>query len=312
MQLILNETDTFDGTEAVCVRYDDLAVQAQGFGGRQASSWDQRFFQVINPELGIAVTNNSALELEEIHNVRHAHTFSQIRYFHRGAMKFGKDTVQEGDIQFVGDSVRYGPMGSVENPTGRCHMLQTQFTGPSDRPFLDQTLISKTTRELEKYGTFENGIYRPDGGRPMDSFEAITVAIEEGKLRLTGEEKVRYARPRLLHPVYVRTSEIPWQPLREGVDVKHVLNMYETGPNVKLVRLAAGATLDGATPDFQQTRWLVEGAITWGGDRYEAISCMYYPHDVPYPATRAEVDGTVLLVLQWTNSGRPVVPFLQL
>jgi hypothetical protein len=312
MPLILNETDTFDGTRAVCVGYHDLAVQAQGFGGRQASSWDQRFFQVIDPERGIAVTNNSALELEEIHNVRHAHTFSQIRYFHRGSMRFGKDVVEPGDIQFVGDSVRYGPMGSVERPTEPCHMLQTQFTGPSDRPFLDQTLISRTTKALAEHGVFENGIYRPHGGRPMDSFEAITVAIEERKLRLTGEEKVRYARPRLLHPVYVRTGEIPWRPFADGVEVKHVLNMYETGPNVKLVRLAPGATLPGDTVDFQQTRWLVEGAVTWGADSFDAVSCMYYPHDVPYPATRAERDGAVLLVLQWTNTGRPVVPFVHL
>lgn len=312
MPLILNETDTFDGTQAVCVGYDDLAVQAQGFGGRQASSWDQRFFQVIDPERGIAVTNNSALEQEAIHNVRHAHTFSQIRYFHRGSMKFGKDTVEPGDLQFVGDSVKYGPMGSIENPAERCHMLQTQFTGPSNRPFLDQTLISKTMEELRRHGSFDNGIYRPDGGRPMDSFEAITVAIEEGKVQLTGQENVVYARPRLLHPVYVRTSEIPWRPLRAGVEVKHVLNMYETGPNVKLVRLAKGAVLAGDTADFQQTRWLVEGAVTWGGSRFEAISCMYYPHDVEYPATRAEQDATVLLILQWTNVGRPMLPFLHL
>lgn len=316
MPLILNETDTFDGTEAVCVGYDDLAVQAQGFGGRQASSWDQRFFQVINPERGIAVTNNSALELEEIHNVRHAHTFSQIRYFHRGSMKFGRDVVEEGDLQFVGDSVKYGPMGSIENPTTRCHMLQTQFTGPANRPFLDQTLISRTTEELAKRGVFDNGVYRPDGGRPMDSFEAITVAIERGTLELTGEEKVEYARPRLLHPVYVRTGEIPWRPLREGVEVKHVLNMYETGPNVKLVRLAEGAVLPAATVDFQQTRWLIEGAVSWGGAGsgtvFEAVSCMYYPHDVEHPATRSERDGTVLLILQWTNHDRPMLPFLQL
>ncbi|GAA5149628.1 hypothetical protein GCM10023321_13800 [Pseudonocardia eucalypti] len=312
MPLILNETDTFEGTEAVCVHYDDLAVQAQGFGGRQASSWDQRFFQVINPQRGIAVTNNSALELEEIRNVRHAHTFSQVRYFHRGAMKFGKDTVEEGDLQFVGDSVKYGPMASVENPTARCHMLQTQFTGPSNRPFLDQTLISKTTKELEKYGNFDNGIYRPDGGRPLDSFEAITIAIEQGKSRLTGEEKVQYARPRLPHPVYVRTKELPWLPVRDGVEVKHVLNMYETGPNVKLVRLAKGAVLGADTVDFQQTRWLIEGSVTWRSREYDAISCMFYPPDVEYPATRAEQDGTVLLVLQWTNSGRPVLPFLHL
>jgi hypothetical protein len=312
MPLILNETDTFDGTEAVCVRYDDLAVQAQGFGGRQASSWDQRFFQVINSERGIAVTNNSALELEEIHNVRHAHTFSQIRYFHRGSMKFGRDTVEEGDLQFVGDSVTYGPMGSVDKPTTRCHMLQTQFTGPSNRPFLDQTLISRTTTELEKHGNFEKGIFRPDGGRPMDSFEAITVAIEQGKLRLTGEEKVEYPRPRLLNPVYVRTSEIPWLPFSEGVEVKHVLNMYETGPNVKLVRLAQGAALKGGTVDFQQTRWVVEGTVTWGDSEFDALTCMYYPHDAEYPATRSEQDGTVLLVLQWTNAGRPVVPFIHL
>jgi hypothetical protein len=227
-------------------------------------------------------------------------------------MRFGKDVVEQGDIQFVGDSVKYGPMGSVENPTERCHMLQTQFTGPSDRPFLDQTLISKTTKALEEYGVFDKGIYRPHGGRPMDSFEAITVAIEERKLRLTGEEEVRYARPRLLHPVYVRTREIPWQPFADGVEVKHVLNMYETGPNVKLVRLAEGATLPAGTVDFQQTRWLVDGVVTWGDARFEAVSCMYYPHDVVYPATRAERDGAVLLVLQWTNAGRPVVPFAHL
>lgn len=312
MQLVLHESDTFDGTAPVCVGYDELAVQGQGFGGRKSSSWDQRFFQVINPELNVAVTNNSALELERIDNVRHAHTFSQIRYFHRGAMKFGSDTVREGDVQFIGDSVKYGPMRSVDDPTTRCHMLQTQFTGPANRPFLDQTLIAKTTKELEKHGTFADGIYQPDGGRPIDSFEAITIAIEQQKTRLTGEEFVHYAEPRLLHPVYVRTKQLPWLPLSDGVEIKHVLYMYEAGPNVKLVRLAKGAMLPSDIVDFQQTRWLVEGAISWESMRREAISCMFYPPNVRYPETRAEADDTVLLILQWTSIGNPILPFIHI
>jgi hypothetical protein len=44
-------------------------------------------------------------------------------------------------------------------------------------------------------------------------------------------------------------------------------------------------------------RYVIDGEITFQGESYCAISCMYFPARVPYPATSSE-KGATLLVMQ--------------
>lgn len=305
--------ETLRADRPVCRREGELAAEEQGFAGRQSGAWDYvKFFQIIDDARDVAVTNNIASSVSgQVHNVRHGHQFSQVRFCISGAMNFGIDRFEAGDVQIIGDSVRYGPMQPAKQPsTEPLKFLQTQFTGPSGLPFIDKAVLKATQEELTKYGSFDNGVYRPDGGRPMDSFEAIVMAIRTGTYQLSGQEKMEYARPRTLHPILVRTGELPWREVAPGVSIKHVAYLYETGPNIKLVRLAKGAQLPAGRVAFQQTRWLYQGEIAWQDERYEAVSVMFYPPDVDYPATEALAEDTELMTIQWSNAGSADLPFV--
>ncbi|MDQ2650701.1 MAG: hypothetical protein M3Z03_14285 [Actinomycetota bacterium] len=313
-----NETsvrDTYDASAPICLREDELIAEQQGFAGRKPNAWDRiGYVQVIDEPRGVAVTNNVASsQTGEIFNVRHAHVFSQVRFCVSGAMRFGADTFERGDLQFVGDSVMYGVMQPSNPPTTEpLKFVQTQFTGPSGRPFIDKTLLQATQDELAKHGEFRDGIFHPTGGHPMDSFDAIVLALETGNFELSGRDKIEYPPQRLSHPLYVHTNELPWREYGDGVEIKHVLNLFETGPNVKLVRLRAGATLPAGKVAFQQTRWVIEGAVEWQDERYDSISVMYYPPDVAYPRTTAAADDTTLLLVQWTNADADDLPSVAL
>jgi hypothetical protein len=307
--------ETFTASAPVCRREEELGNEEQGFGGRQPGAWDYiKFFQVIDHARDVAVTNNIASSQSgQVHNVRHAHQFSQVRFCISGAMNFGIDRFEAGDVQIIGDSVKYGPMQPAKQPSSEpLKFLQTQFTGPSGLPFIDKAMLQTTQDELSRRGVFDNGVYRPDGGNPLDSFEAIVLAIKLGTYELTGKERIEYAPSRTLHPIHIRTSELPWRDSAPGISVKHVAYLYETGPNIKLVRLAKGAQLPAGRARFQQTRWLYEGSAAWQGEHFDAVSVMFYPPDVDYPATEALEDDTKLMLIQWANAEGTEVPLLAL
>lgn len=302
-----------DGSAPLCVREAQMTEQEQGFAGRPAGNYDQRYFQVADPARGISVTNDSARAIGDTFNVRHRHVFSQVRYFLAGSQTFGRETLSRGDVQFVGDSVYYGPIRSKFVPGAEnLHFVQTQFAGPTGTPWADKTMVTVVRRELAQHGEFKGGIYHPEGGKPLDGLEAILIAMASGVYRLTGDEVLEYPPQRLASPLHVHASLMPWLPFAPGIEIKHVMSMFETGPNVKIVRLRKGTVLPAGQADFQQTRWLVEGAVAWGGEHYTALSCMFYPPGVPYPETVSAADDTVLVIVQWTNAAQPALPFTQL
>jgi hypothetical protein len=52
-------------------------------------------------------------------------------------------------------------------------------------------------------------------------------------------------------------------------------------------------------------RYVIEGEINFQGQSYSAISCMYFPGHVPYPAT-SSAKGATLLVMQLASAdGHP-------
>ena len=78
---------------------------------------------------------------------------------------------------------------------------------------------------------------------------------------------------------------------------------------MKLVRLGAGASLPAGNLNCQQARYVLDGAINWNGEKFPALSMMYYPSGVVYPETESASEGTTLLVVQWTGAGQEFVPF---
>lgn len=221
---------------------------------------------------------------------RHRHSETLVRYLVSGTMRYGNEEHFPGDCTIIPDSIYYGPMqpGSGELP----HFLQATFAGRTGVPPMMPDVIAKARAALAETGEFKDGVYFPkEGGAPRDGYEAVAAHVY-------GE--VEYPPPLLKDKVTVRSSELPWKPYAAGVDVKKIASLFDTGPHVTLLRLKKGATLPAGTSGWQQARWVVEGEVSWGEERYGAISMLYYPPSVAYPSTTALSD-CVLFSLQWTT-----------
>jgi hypothetical protein len=265
----------------------------QGFRGRE--------LPMYYPDAGIGVQMIVFRPESEFHSPRHSHPHSQVRYIVSGTINYGRDTYSAGDIIIVPDSVKYGPMRP--GPGAPPVFLQTAFTGPSGVPILHPDIIQEAYAEMSHSGTFEKGIYRPNDGRPRDAYLAAQEHVAGGPIETSPAQ--------LNDIIVVHSGLLPWVDHTDGISVKHVAYILGTGPNVKVVRLEAGATLPAGVSRSHQARYLIEGAVDWQEKHYDAISVMFYPSGREYPATRALTQST-LVVKQWANAGDPVVPFADL
>ena len=79
--------------------------------------------------------------------------------------------------------------------------------------------------------------------------------------------------------------------------MKHLGYFNEAGPNIKLVGIDAGASTPAGKAGCEQIRLLIEGDISYDGKEYQAVSCMYFPANVPYSPTSSK-KGAILFVVQ--------------
>lgn len=258
---------------------------------KEQSSSPWTLFGFFDREGGINIKTTLSITNRQIYSPRHKHTFEQVRYLIRGTQHYGKEVYGAGTCIYVPEGVPYehGPMQTMDGVERAG--IGMQFAGPSGIPFPYRSDITIAQDELEKLGTIDKGVFKWADGRTQDSFEAI---LEH----LIGR-KVEYPKARYSDYIVMRTENYRWVPLKDvsGVFVKHLGYFNETGPNIKLVKIEAGArTLEGVAP-CQQVRGLVEGDIFYEGEQYEAVSCMYFPAHVPYFSTKS-TNGATLLVVQ--------------
>jgi hypothetical protein len=185
--------------------------------------------------------------------------------------------------------VHYGPEdASIDEER---FQIGIQFSGPSGIPYLHPSDMKRARQELSKIGKFEKGIYIGPDGRKQDGAEAF-------REYLRGQE-LKYAAPRFSEHIVMRTENYDWKPLEgaPGVSVKHLGYFNEVGPNIKMVKIDAGASTQAGVAPCQQVRYVIEGEISFNGEQYGAISCMYFPAHVSYPSTRSKT-GATLFVMQ--------------
>jgi ChrR-like protein with cupin domain len=300
----MTATGVRQGSIPICVRAEDMESSDDYCKQIERTNGTGAFLGVHGEDPVVGTLMSSKRGAPDLYSPRHRHTKAQVRYIMSGTMSFGPGvSASAGDCQIVPDGVFYGPLkpGDGDPP----YYLQTQFTGASGQPLVNTREMLDRQAELASTGEFKQGIYYPKDGRPVDSFEAVTNAI-------THEEKTTYREPLVDDYLVVHTSELPWYEHAEGIAVKHVAYLFGTGPNVKLVRMEKGAVLPAGSVTCQQSRWLIDGAIRWDDEHFDALSAMFYPPDVAYPETRSEQGDTLLLVVQWTTPGRAPVPFAQL
>ncbi len=243
---------------------------------------------------------------------RHRHTFDQIRYYHQGQRRYGKEIHGAGDLFYIPGGVFYGPMSNPEEEesgeagANRPIEINMQFEGRSGIPYYSATEIADARDRLLKKGHFAEGLYVPDeGGRKRDGWEAL---LEEH----TGHA-IAYPEPCLDGYVVVQSTKLPWRPVadRPGVEAKYLAHFTEAGPNVILVRMAAGSRLPGGeTPETgQQLRALFTGRVRYDEeDRdFTPVSFRYVAPGASFGETECLEDCEFLLV-KWATDGATYLP----
>jgi mannose-6-phosphate isomerase-like protein (cupin superfamily) len=228
---------------------------------------------------------------------RHRHATPEVRFVASGTMNYGNESHEAGDCTIIPPGVSYGPL--QPGPGDPPNFLQTVWHGPPGCDLLNPDDEATAKQELAQEGTFRDGIYfRESGGRGQDAYEAVYE-------RITGRELV-YPEPPVKDKIVIKSSALPWLDRRDGVQIKRLAHMFDRGPVVSLVKLTQGAELPEGNSSWHQARYVFEGAVHWSGQDYESVALMFYPPDEPYPATRALVDETQLLVVQWLGNDAEV------
>jgi len=93
-----------------------------------------------------------------------------------------------------------------------------------------------------------------------------------------------------------------------GVFVKHLGYFNEVGPNIKILRMEPGASTNPGSAPCQQVRYIVEGEVSYEGEKYNAVSCMYFPANKPYSATTTS-RGAKLFIIQLASPEGEAPPY---
>lgn len=265
--------------------------------------YKQRYQGFFDRERGIGARIGSLYADPYYHSPRHRHTFQQVRFLVGGKMKYGREVYEVGDCLYIPEGAYYGPIKPVpveEGGSEQMHFIDIQFEGPSGIPYPDPDEVVTAQRALAKTGKFEEGVYTFPDGRNRDAYEAILEKV-------TGQPVV-YPQPRLTSYVVMRSSAYPWVAHRSipGVSLKHLGYFFETGPNVKMVSLKAGASIPAATPVGHRAALLIEGDLEFDGRSFPTTSYLMLPSAVPHGALKARTDVQLLLI-GWSKT--ELVPF---
>ncbi len=257
-------------------------------------------FGFSDKDAGISLRASYRTSIRDFHSPRHKHTFDQVRYILSGAVKYGREVYGPETCLYLPEGVSYGPMQSYEDSVRTSVGLQ--FPGPSRIPYPTSADIARAREELSKLGKFEKGIFAWSDGRKQDSFEAIAE-------RLMGEE-LSYPAPRYKDYVVMNAENYDWRPLKNtsGVFVKHLGYFNEVGPNIKILRMDPGASTNPGISSCQQVRFVVEGDVSYEGQAYNSVSCMYFPADKPYSATTTS-SGAKLFIVQLASPSGEAPPY---
>jgi hypothetical protein len=260
--------------------------------------YNQRYQGFFDKDRRIGARIGSLYAEPYYHSPRHRHTFQQIRYVVSGKMKYGSEVYEPGDCLYIPEGAYYGPIKPVECGE-QLHFADIQFEGPSGIPYPEPEAVVDAQRDLASTGKFEEGVYTFANGRKRDAYEAI---LE----RVTGQ-KIEYPKARLNSYVVLRSNGFPWRAHAgcEGVDVKDLAYFFETGPNIKMVRIAKGACLPQSSPTGHRAVFLIEGNLEFDGAEFDPLSYFILPSGESHAPMRADSEAT-LLMIGWTTLGERV------
>lgn len=168
---------------------------------------------------------------------RHRHNFDQFRFQLEGELKFGRDgTMKPGMVGYFPEGAHYGPQTQDDEAL----TIVLQFGGASGHGYLSRSEVQQGMKELEKFGTFKDGVYRRnedvEGKRNMDGYQAIW---EHARGRA-----MEYPKPRYDGPIMMDQASFFWTPSasEKGVFEKSLGAFTERRAGAGLLRIEAGAS----------------------------------------------------------------------
>jgi ChrR Cupin-like domain len=222
---------------------------------------------------------------------RHKHNFDQIRYTLSGVQSTGLGDLAPGECGYFPEGSYYGP----QKQEGDCECLVLQFQGPSGERLLSNEEMNATYEKLIKAGAvFENGVYKgrkPDGSpKNKDSYEAIW---EEHEGRDLTFPPARYR-----DPVMMMSGRYRFVPDRKrpGVEIKHLGTFNELRTGIGFLRLRPGAQLPAGEQEDAEIRFLLEGAVSFGGKSWGEGTYFYLPNGAHAEAVSTEQGATFFTI----------------
>jgi hypothetical protein len=218
---------------------------------------------------------------------RHRHNFDQIRYTTYGIQSTGLGDLGPGECGYFPEGAYYGP----QQQKGECGCLVLQFQGASGERLLSNEEMNATYQSMIAAGAkFENGVYtthKQDGKKlNKDSYVAIWEQHEGRKLT--------FPEPRYREPVMMMSERFAWVPdrKRRGVETKHLMTFTEYRNEIGFIRLLAHAALEGCRQPAVELRYLLEGAVTYAGKRWEKDTYFFLPAGAAVEPMQTDVGAT--------------------
>lgn len=204
-----------------------------------------RFRRLLKGEDGSP--NNFTFEMSrtyaDFYSPRHRHNFDQFRYQLEGDFSFSRDgKATPGTLIYHPESAPYGPQKSDEEAV----VLVLQFGGASGNGYVSSTEQKAAIEELEKHGTFANGVYTriDESGKTInrDAFEAVWEKVNG--------RPIDYAKPRYQGPIFMQEDSYSWVPVdgNPGVSLKLMGIFTERRTEAGFLRLEAGASYELSGP----------------------------------------------------------------
>jgi hypothetical protein len=272
--------------------------------GIRGGQYGRAALEVYDHDLGVGMRAHLSDFDGARYSPRHRHNIDQVRLILSGKVKYGpREVYGPGTCIYIPEGVRYGPLEAVDNEPQSGVTLQ--FPGPSGYPVPCHAEQRAVQEQMRMVGKFESGIYTRPDGRKQESFEAM---LEQWQ-----EREVEYPPARYASYVALETENYPWEPLADvaGVQVRHLGYFNSVGPNLKLVKVKAGASLPPGPISFQQMRYLIEGRVSYEGAEYDGISVGYFPAHINYAPLVAEVESLFFVIQLALPTGDPP-PFCRL
>ena len=177
-------------------------------------------------------------EVETGYHPRHAHSFDQIRYAHKGDVKFLSHNrpIREGSVAYFPAGTYYGP---YEGDYGG-EMIAIQFEGSHKAKYYD--LGSDEMREaveaLSRTGTLKDGVYKwvDENGRKhaKDSMVALLEHVRK--------EPEVIPKPRFDEPIVMNPKNFDWLPTTDGCFTKELGVFSELRTTIGMVMLPPGGS----------------------------------------------------------------------